>query len=271
MRAELSKLLAFLRRDLLVARSYRTSWILGNVSILAQVAIFYVVSQMVDATKMPTYGSVRSNYLAFVGVGIVLGFLLQLGTGRATSAMRSEQVMGTLDAVLATPTSLLTFQLGSVFYELVLAPVRTVAYVTVFVWLFGVNYHLTGLGTAMIIMALFAVFALGLGTASAAAVLVLKQAAGVVSLGALILTTASGAYFPLHLLPKPLATLAGWSPVAVALSSMRKVLIGGEGWQQVRTEVMTLAAMALCISIIGILALHLALRREQRQGTLGLY
>lgn len=271
MRAEFSKLLAFLRRDLLVARSYRMSSITGYAGMLAQVALFYIVSQMVDSTKMPTFGNVRSNYLAFVGVGIMIGVFLQLGTGRAASAMRTEQFAGTLEAVLATPTSLVTFQLGSVFYELVLAPIRTIIYLIVFVWLLGVNYHLTGLGTAMAIMAMFAVFALGLGTVSAAAILVLKQTGAVISLGTAILTMASGAYFPLHLIPKPLSTLAGWSPVAVALSSMRTVLIGGAGWQQVKLEVMILGVMASCTLIIGILTLNLALRREQRMGTLGLY
>lgn len=268
---EVSKLFAFLRRDLIVAWSYRAAFLFEAFSIVGQAVVFYIVSLMIDPSKMPTYGNVRSSYLAFVAIGIALSHFLQVGTGRAVSAMREEQFMGTLDAVLATPTSPVTFQLGSVFYELVLAPVRTLAYLAVFVGLLGVAYNLSGLGTALIIMAVFGVFVWGLGAACAAAALVLRRATGIVSLGAYVLAMASGAYFPLHLIPKSLARLAGLSPVALALSGMREVLIGGESWQQVRPEVITLAIMASCTLFLGILALHLALRREQRLGTLGLY
>jgi ABC-type uncharacterized transport system permease subunit len=85
------------------------------------------------------------------------------------------------------------------------------------------------------------------------------------------LAIGSGAYFPLDLLPHWMATVARYSPVAVALDSARAALLGGASWHQIAPLLMLLAPMSALSLAAGLVAFQLALRRERRLGTLGLY
>jgi ABC-type multidrug transport system permease subunit len=86
-----------------------------------------------------------------------------------------------------------------------------------------------------------------------------------------LLTFASGAYFPLGLFPSWVGTIAQVNPVAIALHGMRNALIGGAGWGAIGPDVLLLVPMAVASVSIGVIAFRLALNRELRLGTLGLY
>src|ERR687897_883053 len=113
-KVELAKLLAFVRRDLLVLFSYRLAF-LGDIANLAfQSLTFYFVSLMIDPATLPEYGGTQATYMAFVGIGIAFGAFMQVGMGRVVSRIRNEQVLGTLESLFMTPTRPLTLQVGLV-------------------------------------------------------------------------------------------------------------------------------------------------------------
>lgn len=270
-RAEQGKLGAFFRRDFLVAWSYRFGFITGLVGLVAQAVVFSFVSRMVDRSTVPQYGDAPTSYMAFVAVGIALSSLLNVGIGRMTVAVRSEQMMGTLESLLVTPTSPITLQLGWVLYDLVDLPLRIGAFLSLAAAFFDVNLQLHGIGPAIVIVAVFLPFVWGLAAASAAAVLTLRQTSGLVGLGGYALGVVSGAFFPLDLLPAWLAEIVRYNPVALALHGMRMALLGGAGW----AETLPLLALLVPISAItlgmGLLAFRSAEARERRNGTLGIY
>jgi ABC-2 type transport system permease protein len=268
---EIAKLPAFLRRDFLVAWSYRLGFLADVVGLVFGVVIFYFVSQMVDASTVPTYGSARPTYLEWVIVGVATGAFIQLALNRVMTAIRTEQMTGTLESLLMTPTSTITIQLGSATYDLVYIPVRTIVFFILAAILFHLDYAAGGLLQAAVILLAFIPFVWGLGILSAAGVLTFRRGAGVVGIGAALLTLASGAYFPLALLPDWLAATAALNPIAIALEGMREALIEGVGWGTIAEEVAVLIPLAVVSLTVGISAFRLALRREQRTGTMGLY
>ena len=54
-----------------------------------------------------------------------LSVFLHVGLVRVGTAVRGEQLMGTLESVLMTPTATGTIQLGSVVFDLIYVPLRT--------------------------------------------------------------------------------------------------------------------------------------------------
>jgi len=82
---------------------------------------------------------------------------------------------------------------------------------------------------------------------------------------------ASGAFFPLDLLPPWLAAIARLNPVAIALDATRAALLGGSGWTEVGPSLSLLALVSIFSLTAGSVAYRLALQRERRLGTLGLY
>ena len=60
-------------------------------------------------------------------------------------------------------------------------------------------------------------------------------------------------------------------PAAIAISGMREALIGGTAWTSVGADMLVLLPLAVVALAVGAIAFRLALKRERRLGTLGLY
>jgi ABC-2 type transport system permease protein len=268
---ELAKLPAFLRRDFLVAWSYRAVFVSDVAALSFQALSFYFISLMVDPQVIPSFNGTQATYMEFVAVGIALGVFLQLGLGRVSAAIRNEQLTGTLEALLMTPTQPATIQLGSVVYELIYIPIRTALFFGAIAITFGLDFEADGLLPALAILLLFIPFVWGLGVASAAATLTFRRGSAGVGLGATLLTLFSGAYFPLELLPGWGTSIAELNPVAIAIDGMREALLGGAGWSQAGRALLVITPLSAVSLVAGFFAFRASLRRERRRGTLGLY
>lgn len=268
---ELRKLPAFVRRDFLVAWSYRLPFITDWIGLAFQAFIFYFIGLMVDPTKLPTFGGEPTTYLAFAAVGIAISAFLTLALGRVSAGIQQEQLAGTLESLLMTPTSPATVQLGAVFYDLIYVPLRTAVFLVVIALAFGLDFHANGVLPALVVLVVFIPFVWGLGVAAAGATMTFRRGSGAVGLGMTVLVLFSGAYYPLDLLPSWMASLAELNPITVAVNGMREPLLGGTGWDGVGKAVAVLLPLALVSLALGAVAFRSALRRERRRGTLGLY
>lgn len=268
---ELRKLPAFLRRDVLTALSYRLAFVSDWVSLVLQAFMFYFVGLLVDPTRLPPYGGSQATYMEFVAVGIALSGFMHLALGRVATGMRNEQMMGTIESLLMTPTAPATIQLGTVAYDLIYIPLRTALFLVFVALGFGLQFDTSGTLPAAVVLVAFIPFVWGIGIASAGAILTFRRGAGFASLGVTVLTIFSGAYFPLAVLPHWAQTLAEVNPMATAVEAMREPLLGGTGWSGVRVHVAVLAPLSAASLALGVIAFRLALRRERRRGSLGLY
>jgi ABC-2 type transport system permease protein len=268
---EVAKLPAFLRRDLLVAWSYRMAFFSDLANLAAQMLLFFYIGKLVPEESLPTYGGVQASYIDFVTLGIVVNVFVQVALTRISTALRQEQLMGTLEALLATPTATATVQIGSAVFDLVYMPLRTAVFLCFMVLVAGVQLDPSGVLPALVILLAFIPFVWGIGIASAAAILTFKRGAGATSLAALLLGLTSGAFFPLELLPHWIATIAEYNPLAIAIEGLRTALLAGSGWEGVGGDVAILVCMSILALVAGSALFRLALRREQRRGTLGLY
>jgi ABC-2 type transport system permease protein len=267
---DLLKLGAFLRRDALVAWSYRASLLSEWFTLGLQAVIFYFVGRMVDPSTLPAYGGSRASYMEFAAVGIALGAFLQLALGRVAQGIRSEQMMGTLESLMMTPTSPATVQVGTVIYDLVYIPIRTAAFLAVVAVAFGLHFHADGFLPALLVLVAFVPFAWGLGVISAAAVTTFKRGHGVAGIVIGALTLVSGAYIPLSVFPHWVERLTGANPITLAVEGMRRPLLAG-GWTGVGHAIALLTPVSAITLTVGIGLFRLALRREHRRGTLGTY
>jgi ABC-type polysaccharide/polyol phosphate export permease len=267
--AEIAKLGAFWRRDLLIATTYRFSLMSELAQVVVGVLMFALVGRMVDLRVLPAYGGVHPTYMEYVATGLVLGAFVQIGVGRLTQAVEQEQAAGTLESILVTPTSTTTILIGSVLYDLVYVPVRTAAMLVTIAVIFGLHYRADGVPAALLFLVLFIPFVWGIGMISAALRLTYRRGAGLFIACVTLFTVGSGAYVPAHLLPEPASSLAPYNPIGVAAHGMRESLLAG-GSSAIDSKLLILPALSLLGVIGGALALRFALRRERRLGTIGL-
>ena len=270
-REEARKLPAFLRRDLLVALSYRAIFLGDIVALVVQALLFTFIGKLIDSSAMPSYNGQQASYMQFAIIGVAVGAFTQLGLGRAATAIRGEQLLGTLDPMLATPTEVETIQVGSVMFDLVYVPVRTAVFFLLMFALYGLEYQWSGALPSLLIMMLLIPSVWGLGVVGAAAVMTFRRGTSTVGLAGMFIALASGAYFPITLLPEWLQSIMRATPMAIALERIRDALIGGTGWTGIGAATALLLAWAVGSLAVGLTAFRAALSRERRLGTLGLY
>jgi ABC-type polysaccharide/polyol phosphate export permease len=267
---EILKLAAFLRRDFLIAASYRLSFVSEFTSVVVGVVMFALVGRMVDLRVLPSYGGVHPTYMEYVATGLVLGAFIQVGVRRVTEAIEQEQTRGTLESLLITPTTGPTILVGCVAYDLVYVPLRTLIALLVIAVGFGLRYQASGLPAAALFLLFFIPFVWGIGMISAAMQLTFRKGAGLFIAFITLFTVGSGAYVPVTLLPGPAAAFAPYNPVGVASQGMRDSLLTG-GWGAVDGKMLALPILSAVALLAGIVTLRLAMRRERRRGTIGIY
>ena len=268
---ELRKLSAFVRRDFLVQWSYRVSFLTSFVGLFGGALLFYFVGKMVDPAAIPTVDGKHVSYLEFAVIGMTLGGFVHLGLERVSAALRNEQLMGTLESLLSTPTSSQTIQVGSILFDLIFIPLRMSLLLLMLGLVFGLGLDIGGVPQALVLLAFFMPFVWGLGILAAAITLTFRRGAGIVGLATGALTLLSGLYFPLALLPNWLETASAANPLAIAATGLREALLGSTGWGSIGGDILILLPLSIVSILVGALAFKLALTRERRLGTLGAY
>jgi ABC-2 type transport system permease protein len=270
-REDLAKIPAFFRRDLLILWSYRAAFFSDWFNMLLQVLVFYFLSRIVPSDALPEYGGRPTTYIQYVTVAIALTAFMSISLSRVTTAISTEQNQGTLEALLMTPTASPTLQLGWVIYDLMYVPIRTAVFLTLMSVLLGVTLSPAGILPTVVMFLPFIPFVWGIGVISGAIILTFRRGHGLVGLSVVLLTLTSGAYFPIKYFPGWLQRLAEFNPMTRVLNGAREALLGHPDWSVVWSVVPPLLPLAAVTISLGMVAFRLALTRERRRGTLGLY
>jgi ABC-type multidrug transport system permease subunit len=150
-------------------------------------------------------------------------------------------------------------------------PIRTAVFFTLMNLLLGVTLSPAGILPTVVMFIPFIPFIWGLGVISGAIILTFRRGQGLVGLSVVALTLTSGAYFPIQYFPGWLQRLAEFNPMTRVLNGAREALLGHPDWSLVWSVVPPLLPLAAVSMSLGVIAFRLALTRERRRGTLGLY
>lgn len=112
-----NRLAAFARRDFLTAWSYRAAFVSDIFSLGFQILMFFFLNQLIDPATLPSYSG--RTYLEFAAMGIVVGAFMSLGLSSSSTALRQEQLAGTLESLLMTPVRPWLIQLGLATYDII--------------------------------------------------------------------------------------------------------------------------------------------------------
>src|SRR5687768_14438382 len=167
------ELVAFFRRDALVAASYRTGMVLSLISLLTLVVPLYFVARAIQPVIGPSIGSEGGQYFAFVIVGMATYQFVMTAVGAVPSALGTALRTGTFDALLATPTRFPMLLMGMMAYPFA----WTVARATILLiagQLLGASFELERIVIAVLIWGLISLAYLPFGMLAAALQLVAR-------------------------------------------------------------------------------------------------
>lgn len=264
----IGKPLAFMVRDFKIAASYRLQFLMQSVGILLTTFSFSLIDKMFDGGSLPALAPYGGDFFAFVLIGIAFTDYLTISTNAFANEIRNAQMLGTLEAVLVTPTSIITILLSSYAYNLLATSLRVVFYLLFGTLIFGAQLRMPGLATFLITFFLTLLPLFGLGLLSAAFIIAFKRGSPINTLMAMGSGLLGGMLYPVSVLPAWLKPFSAMLPITHGLEAMRQVLLNGAGIFEIRKQLIILALFSILLLAIGIYALYASLKVARKEGSL---
>lgn len=241
-------LAAVVRREYLIARSYRLTLASELLFGVLNLALYFYIAKVIEPVGGADLGGAPS-YFAFAAVGVAFGVVFQAASGALARRVREEQLTGTLEALVAQPVAPAEIALGLVGFPFLFAMARVAFYLLAAALLLGLDLSRADPVGSVAVLLSAATALTGFGIALGALVLLVKRSTSLVGLLALATTFLSGAYFPLSVLPDWLEGLAKLVPIRFAFDGARAALFRGGGWGGDVVALLLFSGVALPLSL----------------------
>jgi ABC-2 type transport system permease protein len=209
-----------------------------------------------------------TNVAGFVFVGYAMYMWLSTLLWGPGTALRQEQVRGSLEAVFLTPASRLVPLFGPGVATLIPMSLTFVV-MGVALWLFfGVVPPLGAVLQAAVVVVLSIPALYAIGALFAASVLRFGEVAPIVQLVRGVFVLACGITFPVAMLPLWAQVVAWLMPPTYIVEEMRRVLLQGAGLGDVAPQIVIVLAMALVTAALAILVFRFLETSARRTGML---
>lgn len=261
---------AFIRRDCLLAISYRSAFAMQILGMILIVPVLFYLSRVFASAEPSSLGVYREQYFPFLLLGMAFQDYMTFSQSVFNTSIREHQLMGTLEVVLLSPTPVALILLCSSLWSYIIASMRFGLYL-----LLGMAYGLDlsqmnlvsfGLVTSVAVVSFAA-----LGMLTGALTLLIKRGEAITMLITGATVTLSGVLYPVSVLPPSLQVAAQALPFTHALSGVRQAILKGAGLGALLPELGVLASFAVVLFPLGLWAFTLATRRAKVTGTLGQY
>ena len=269
MTAAFDKTRAIFVRDARIALAYpATFW--GNwISIAGQVVTFYFIAKLVGGSQSFGLAGHPATYFDYVAVNLAFVRFQNVAIHSFQQAMRSQQMIGTLEVLLATPTSLPLMILSSGLWAFVLTIAQIIFFLAIAVGL-GLQLAHLNVATALVFLVLTALAMSPIGVLSAASIMTFKQEAPTSLMFAGFGALLAGVIFPVDRLPHALQLVSWLIPITHSLNGIRGA-VAGASLAQLAPDAIWLGVMTIALGPLSLWAFSRAVRRAKVDGTLGDY
>jgi ABC-2 type transport system permease protein len=260
--------LAFLKRDLSQAISYRLSFLMQLLGIFFSVTTFYFLSQLFGGAVAPRLDAYGGDYFSFVLVGLAFSGYMGLSISSFAQSIREGQMMGTLEIMLLSPTRLGTILISSSLWSYLLTTLQVLFYFIIGALIFGFNVSQANYVTAVVVLILSITSFSCFGLLSAAFILLTKKGDPVAWLFGGVSSLLAGVFYPISVLPDWLEPLSRVLPLTYALDAMRLAILKGYSLYQVRIDMLVLLGFTFVLTPLAFLVFRQSLKRAKMEGSL---
>ena len=198
-------------------------------------------------------GAIRM--LDFTAPGII-GFAMTLITVMLTAmSVVRERTSGTLTRILIAPISAWQVTVGYTFAFSFVGVFQAAELFLASVLLFGIRF----VGNPGIVALVIVLFTIGLqGIATLISTLARNEAQAMQFVLFLLIPSimVSGVFWPLETMPATIRPLSYVSPLTYANAGLRKVMLAGGGFGEIRFELAVLGAFALVMLLLSVLSMR---------------
>jgi ABC-2 type transport system permease protein len=264
-------LVAFFRRELAQLSRYRFHVLTRVAAFAFAVVSLYFFSRFVGSAPNQHLQRYGGDYLAFGMVGLLVSDLQYVGVTALGHRVRMAQLMGFLEAELATPAPAWMVLGAAPVYEFGSAILRSTAYLIGGSLLLGVSFHRAQPLSVLLAVPFVLVAFVGLGLLTAAGTMLTRRSNPVATVLGAASMFLSGVIYPVSVLPPWLQSVGRLLPLTHALEALRLALLAGASPRTLAPTLGTLALFGCCLTPAGLGLFVYALRRARVDGSLTHY
>jgi len=267
--SRLSKMRAIFRRDAIVTVSYPGNFALTWLSIIVEVMVAWYLSMLVPHSARFAANGAVVPYFQYLAINFAFMRFQTAALNAFAEAIRDGQLTGTLEVVLATPTTLPVLVLSSGVWSFVLTALQTVVYLLL-ATAFGLDLsHLNAL-TALVFLILTVAAVSPLGVLAAALAMVIKKTGPVEWLSNSTASLFGGVYAPLASVPLALQVVGWCLPITHALNGFRAAA-AGVPLTSVMPDALWLLIASVLLMPLSLWIFVRAVNKARVDGTLAMY
>jgi ABC-2 type transport system permease protein len=262
------KVVAFIKRDFLSEVSYRLAFLMQVGGILLTLLAFYFMTKMINPESEGLNGIPPFEWLM---VGLSFQFYFSTALYAFSAKIRNEQVLGTLEAMLVTPTPTSLVIFSSAAWDFTYGAIRVILYLLFATLLFGVELHVASPLALLLGVILTLLSSAGLGILSASFVIYFKRGDPINFLLSGMTTFLGSVFFPVEQLPEWIRPASEILPITWSLRIVRGGLLQGHTFADLSEALMRLALLTLILLPLGLTCSRFAIRRAKQEGSLVQY
>jgi len=264
-------LLGFLTKDYLLMVSYRFATALSFIEVLSGLLIYFFIDRLFGQEVVGHLRPYGVGYFAYVLLGLALFSFMGTGISGLAAQVSWEQVMGTLEAILATPLRSSALALGLSIWGLIYASGEMAGYLLLGAVVLGAPMGNVNLLSAAVILLLAVVSFNSLGLLAASVIVIFKRGNPVAWIFQGVAGLLGGVYFPVEILPDWLQSLSALIPVTYAVRGLQLAVYQGASLPTLQGEILPLAFLSAVLLPLGLFSFAAAIRRAKRDGSLAHY
>ena len=267
----LSKLYMLFWRDWVEAKSYKIGFLLSFATMALPFVLIIFMGRLFDDVDIEALQRYGGNYVAFAMVGLLVTSYSATALNAFASALRRAQIMGTLEALISTRTSIPTVMFGWALYPFFRATLSAVIVAVGGFLILDIALQNVNVVGMLLVLVAMVVTMCSLGIMAASFTLLFKQGDPFTRLIALGSGLLSGMLFPVELMPTWLQYVAKVLPHTYAIEGMRLATLTGASTAELLPQLMVLGLYAAILVPVGFLVFERAIVRAKKEGSLAHY
>jgi ABC-2 type transport system permease protein len=265
----ISRLYAFVYlRGFKIWISYKTQVVLNVLSWVLPVFTYYFIGTSLGEKFVAAIN--EKNYTSFIVIGLAFQGYVSSVITTISGRMRNEQLFGTIEYYMLSPTGVFGMMIYSAAWGFVLNTINAVAILLVGSAL-GVSYSNANVLGAIIIIVELLISTLGLSMMAGGIIMITKQGNPIAFFFSTITTLLSGTVFPITVLPYYIKVISYAIPLTPALNALRLALLNGSSFVALYNYFIILLIFDIILLPLGTFIYKIGFDIARKNGTLSEY
>lgn len=261
----MNKFLAFLRKDIQIALSYRFNLL------LQLILITFIISLIFFSLVANNDADLGDSEFFKVLVGIALIDFMFSSMSVFSREVRFAQTYGTFEALILTKTSIITILLSSYALTFSRSVFRILIYILISKFIFGVGVALFNIPIFLVLVIYTCIPFMGIGLFAASFIILFKVGNVISFFVAISSIFFSGIFFSLDAMPENFVNISNNLPLSIGLEIAEQALLNNFDFNEAFPDLLKVLYMSLFFLSTGILLVYYSIKESKRNGNLNYY